>query len=761
MARSDDDVLEEVKTRYADAAQQWSAIREEGQKDMRAIAGDPWDPKDRAARDTAGRPCLALDELGQYTNQIINDLRSNKRGIVVSPKGGGANDATAAFRQGKIRDIEYESRATQAYTVMAENAIQRGYGFLRITADYCYPDRGFDQELRIEPVVNPDLVTPDPDHVRTDGADLKFLFYEESRTVDEFRRDFPDAKVQSFSGDALRSSRGWWDGTAIRVAEYWVKEPGTPRTLLQLKPGPPTPQNPTPQPIEIDEAAINGVPPSSDQVLKRRVVTPTTVMQYLTNGLEILSRTAWLGPSIPWVCCYGKVIYLEGADGRRSRQLLSLVRLARDPYMLYCYYRTCQAELVGMTPKFPYFVAQGQLDAYNLEQLKLSVSQPVAVIEFKTKTPSTPEGGLGPPMRQPYEPPIQALEMGAEGARRAIQAAIGASPLPTMAQRHNEKSGVALKTIEDTAQRGSFHFVDHHDEAVMRCGQILDECIPKYYDTARETAIRDAKDQPQLVRINDPGARDAKGQPAPLDTGQGEHQVTISVGPKKDSEREAASDFADQIIGNPQMAGVIGPQKMAELLAASIRLKNLGPIGDEMADTIAPPEKDQADPRQLQQQLQEQGQQLQKLQQIAQQQQQQIETDQVKTNGQIAIKQMDLQFQREKMALESETKITVAELGAKVDRLQLFLEERARLGVQVTDAASQQAAAAHERRMQADAHAQAMMQGAQDYQAQARLQAQAHQQALAQGQQQAALTPPPGSANGGEPASAPETGGGA
>src|SRR5262252_9790208 len=226
MARSDDDVLEEVKTRYADAAQQWSAIREEGQKDMRAIAGDPWDPKDRAARDTAGRPCLALDELGQYTNQIINDLRSNKRGIVVSPKGGGANDATAAFRQGKIRDIEYESRATQAYTVMAENAIQRGYGFLRITAAYCYPDHGFDQELRIEPVVNPDAVTPDPDHVRPDGADLTFLFYEENRTLAEFRRDFPDARVQSFSSDVMREPRSWVQGDTIRVAEYWVKEPG-------------------------------------------------------------------------------------------------------------------------------------------------------------------------------------------------------------------------------------------------------------------------------------------------------------------------------------------------------------------------------------------------------------------------------------------------------------------------------------------------------------------------------------------------------
>jgi hypothetical protein len=743
VARDDDDRLDEIKDRYLDATREWAAIREEGAKDMCAVAGDPWDPKDRQARKDAGRPCLALDELGQYTNQVINDLRSNKRGIVVTPTGAGANDLTAKVRQGKIRDIEYQSNATQAYTTMAENAIQRGYGFLRITAQYCYPDKGFDQDLCIEPVPNPDLVTPDPDHVRTDGSDLSYLFYEESRTAKQFAADFPDAQVKSFSLDTMRASRGWVQGDQIRIAEYWVKEPGAKRTLLLLKPAAPTPSNPTPQPLEVYADEINGVAPSADQIVKTRTVTPTTVKQYLTNGVEILAETTWLGPSIPWVCCYGKVIYLQDAAGRAARQLLSMIRLARDPYMLYCYYRTCQAELVGMTPKFPYFVAEGQLDAANLTLLAESLAHPVAVVQFKTKTMAQPEGGLGPPQRQPFEPPIQALEMGAEGARRAIQAAIGASPLPTAAQRHNEKSGVALKQIEDTAQRGTFHFTDHHDEAVMRCGAILNECIPKYYDTARETSLRDAKDQPQVVRINDPAAQNPEGYPGLLDTQQGEHQVTISVGPKKDSERDAASDFADSIIGNPQLAQVIGPQKMAELVASSIRLKNLGPIGDEMAETIAPQNKQQADPRQQQQQLQEMGQQLQHLQGVAAQQQRQLETDQIKTQGQIQIKQLDLQFQREKMQRDSETKIAVAELGAKVDRLQLFLEERARLGTQAADAAAQGRDAAHDRRLQADAHAQTLQQGAQDYQAQAALQDQAHQQALAQGAQQAALAPTP------------------
>jgi hypothetical protein len=732
MARTHDDVLDELKERYTDASTQWDEIRREGTLDMRAVAGDPWDPTDREAREKAGRPCLSLDELGQYSNQVINDIRSNKRGITVSPKGRGANDLTARFRQGKIRDIEYQSNAQQAYTTMLENAVQRGYGFLRIKAQFCYPDKGFDQDLVIEPVVNPDLVTPDPDHVRTDGADLGFLFYEERRSVKAFARDFPDATVRSFDTATINASSGWVNGVDLRLAEYWTKEPGAPRTLLLLKPGPRTAADPNPQPIELYADTINGHQPSSEQILKSRVVTPLQVTQYLTNGVEILSETPWLGASIPWVCCYGKVIYLKDAAGRQARQLLSMIRLARDPYMLYCYYRTCQAELVGMTPKFPYFVAKGQLDAANLALLVQSLSQPVAVVEYLSKTAAQPEGGLGPPTRQPYEPPIAALEMGAEGARRAIQAAIGASPLPTSAQRRNEKSGVALKQIEDTAQKGSFHFVDHHDEAVMRAGAILNECIPKYYDTARETSLRDAKDQPQMVRINDPAAQNPEGFAGLIDTARGEHDVTISVGPKKDSERDAASDFADQVIGNPQLAQVVGPQKMTELIASAIRLKNLGPIGDEMADTISPQDKQKADPRQAQQHIGELEGQLQKLQQIAGQQAKMIETDQIKGSVQVKLKTLELAFERWKTIADNATKLEAARISAAKGTTNAALEaqeEAIALDRELAaDAAGAQRDAAHDVGMAALEHAHALEQGQQ-----------AHDQALEQGAQQAEL----------------------
>src|SRR5215472_8298194 len=120
--RAVDPDIEEIRQEYKDFAAAWHDIREEGRTDMRHVAGDPWDPKDRRDRKSANRPCLTLDELGQYVNQLINDIRQNKRAAKLAPKTENASTQTANFRQDLIRQIEYESNAqSQAYIPMFEN----------------------------------------------------------------------------------------------------------------------------------------------------------------------------------------------------------------------------------------------------------------------------------------------------------------------------------------------------------------------------------------------------------------------------------------------------------------------------------------------------------------------------------------------------------------------------------------------------------------------------------------------------------------
>src|SRR5882757_6228084 len=105
---NDDDRLKEIRESWTEDSTAFQDIRNEGDDDIACLTGGIWDVEDadgaRQRHDTQ-RPMIQTDELNQYCNQGINDLRANKRGIKVTPMGNGANDQTARWRQGKIRDI--------------------------------------------------------------------------------------------------------------------------------------------------------------------------------------------------------------------------------------------------------------------------------------------------------------------------------------------------------------------------------------------------------------------------------------------------------------------------------------------------------------------------------------------------------------------------------------------------------------------------------------------------------------------------------
>src|SRR6185437_1347136 len=86
----------------------------------------------------------------------------------------------------------------------------------------------------------------------------------------------------------------------------------------------------------------------------------------------------------------------------------------------------------------------------------------------------------------------------------------------------------------------------------------------------------------------------------------------ISTGMSYQSQREEASAFVDTLIG--EMANLpLPPQAKATLLARAISLKDIGPIGDELAKIIDPQGDGEPVPPQAQQMIAQLQQQLQAL----------------------------------------------------------------------------------------------------------------------------------------------------
>lgn len=645
------DDLKMLRDQFEADVAEWKEPRDERATDLRYLAGDPWDPIDKQQRIDAGRPYLAFDELNQYVNQVVNDLRANPRAIAYAPApedgGDGAAAAQAAEQADKraqlyadkTREIEYRSNAKQAYTLAAENAIQGAYGAVQVTSKYA-PKSVRNQELWIEGFPDPDCVITDPFHRMPDGSDMQRAFVIEHRRIDAFKEEFPKAKVQSFEAYYTdKSYTAWVQPDRLLLANYWCIKTTLRRLLIVQPPAvipPPGQMNlrppVLPPPVEVwadewKEARL----PEGTTVLDEREADDPHVKTQLVNGVEILDETPWPGRYIPIIPCYGRVLYMADG-GRTKRLLLSMIRLARDPYMAYCFYRTCEMENVGMTTKNPYWAYEGQVSAAQLTEIQKSLHEPVAVLFAKAVTDATGQQLLPLPQRNTSEPVIQALSVGAEETRRAIQAAIASNFLPTVAQRHNEKSGKALERIEQSSQKGTFHFIDHYEGMIRQTGVVIEDLFDKIYDTKRKIGVRKADDKTEAIWINDPG------NPEAIDV-KGRHAVTVSSGPDFDSTREAASDFADNLLNAEGLMQMLGPGKAAQVAALAVKLKvrenGIGAIGDQIVEIISPTQEQQLPPE-VQGKFAEMQQQLQQLQRIAQEQQKFIETKQIEQQGKLA-----------------------------------------------------------------------------------------------------------------------------
>lgn len=671
---ADEALLEEIRTRYEYASAQFADIYEQRRIDMRYIAGDPWDAKDRKAREDAKRPCISHDELNQYVNQAVNNLRQNKRGIKVDPDGNGADENTAELEQDLIRTLEYRSNAQSAYITAHQAQLEGSIGFFRIGRRYVENENltaeNFDhQEMAVRNIANPESVLFDPDCKEADWSDAEYCFVLNPISREEFKRKYPKARIVDFSSEHLRVAKDWIQDRTVLTAEYWKVTTTVTKTYL-LESG------------AVVDKLPEGVTAASERTKKVRRIT-----QYITNGIEILSSTPEPGTILPIIPVIGKEIYVD-EGGSVKRKIMSLVRLARDPQMTLAYLSTLEMEEAGLTPKVPYkgYVGQFETDAEAWENI---TKIPRGMIQADPVVDKASGQVLPLPVREQFTPNFQQYEIAKDSARRAIQAAMGISALPTAAQRNNEKSGVALEKIKTAQDVGSFHFLDNFDRALMLAGRAMDERMEAVYGQPnREMVLAKADDTHRHVKLNtdEPYFDEKTQEQVHFPVGKGRHNITISVGPWQQSQRDAVSDFVDTLIQNLKNLP-IPAAAAAKLLSIAIQMKQLGPQGDQLAEIISPPQQ----PGQQQMPPEEENA-IAQAHQLIQGLQGELQKLAAEKQGKVVDNEYKLQL--EQMRIEAD--LAKAEIMTKAQSL----EERLRF---VEDAWSQLHSQAHETALQADA----------------------------------------------------------
>jgi hypothetical protein len=527
------EILDRARKRMDKAIQAESDNRRAALEDLKFYKGDQWPADIQAQRNFEQRPCLTINKLPTFVNQVTNDVRQNRPAINVSPVGDRGDPEVAKMFAGMIREIERKSVADVAYDTAFAQTARGGWGYWRVVTEYEKPN-SFNQVATIKRIRDQFSVYMDPMHQEPDGSDQQWCFISEMLAREDFNELYPDADPIPWSstgiGDARRS---WMTKDEIRVAEYFeIKNER--RTLVRLSSGA------TGWKDEIDKAILDEF-----DVLEERESDEPKVFQYKITATEILEKKEWLGRWIPIIKVIGDEVDIEG-----KVTLWGIVRMAKDAQRMYNYWITSETEMVALAPKAPFVGAEGQFEGHPEWQSANTKSHPY--LEYVPV--SLGNQPVPPPQRQPMGQIPAGIVNAKQGAAQDMMTTTGIRWDSTTKDRMYDESGRALRELRKMGDLGAFHLVDNLARSLRHTGVILVDLIPRLYNRRRiETILREGDAEERV--IVDPAAEKPIGDEKDPRTGKtmkvfnptyGEYGVTVTIGPSYATKRvEAAESMMD------------------------------------------------------------------------------------------------------------------------------------------------------------------------------------------------------------------------
>jgi hypothetical protein len=191
----DDKILREARRRLESAWQHDRHNREQASIDLRFLGLDQWPESIRTQREQSNRPCLTLDHLNQYKNQVVNEIRQSKVELRAVTADEGENTELADLMTELMRDIQYNSDASHVYATAADGAVSCGIGHFRFSTEYVEGEV-FDQEIAVKAIPYPLAVYWDPAAVLPDRSDAQFCFVVEFIPTGTFKELYPGVRLE-------------------------------------------------------------------------------------------------------------------------------------------------------------------------------------------------------------------------------------------------------------------------------------------------------------------------------------------------------------------------------------------------------------------------------------------------------------------------------------------------------------------------------------------------------------------------------------
>jgi hypothetical protein len=639
---TDDELIQEAREflDYVDERESQNRLRAAELLRFCYRRGSQWPDKIRREREQDNRPCLEINMMPTFINQVTNDERQNRPACKIRPASSDATVEIAEIYQDLIRHIEYDSNAGAVYDNAYRYCVAANIGYWQLVTEY-ERENSFYQKILFKPVNNIFSVYYDPDVKEPDGSDAeKCLIVNEMKRYD-FERAYPNAQpIDWQSTDPALSA--WLNADSIKVADYFHKVYWK-ETLYLLPDGSTRFESEGPPQGQVVPMEW---PPKQGMYIDKREVDRCEVRWEVVNGVEVLKRHDWAGKYIPVIPVYSDTVDIEGDVVRQA-----LIDKAQDTQQMANYMVTKSAEGFSIQPMAPYVGAEGQFDQRERDWGQAN-TRPYPYLTYRKFGEDGRELGYGPPARSTADVDMTQTLAQAMQFFQFINRVTGVQD-PLAQMDVDDRSGRAILAQERVANTQTFHFVDNLSRAIRYCGRQLVDLIPKIYDTQRVINLlrEDGTSYKQTINQAQPQPPQMPGMPPqpPLpdlnDVRVGDYDVVVDTGPSYASKRaEAANSMMEMVKqtngGLFSVAGDLlvknmdwpGAEDVANRIQAGLppAIQQLIAQKSQDPQVVAMGQALQQQQQQAQQQMQQMGQEMQKLQQQNQQLQTQVYQHQMK-----------------------------------------------------------------------------------------------------------------------------------
>lgn len=597
------DVLSEAQKLYAESLDAMRDQRDQVQEDLEfSDPSDPrqWDETLKASRegDPGGkRPCLVMDQTGQYVANVAGQVEKQPPSIHAIPITGGADKLAAEQIDGRFRHIEYASKASQHYQRVLTSAARTGVGYLVVRPAYIDRALGW-QEPRISSEPDPMKVVFDPWSVDTDGCDATSGFILTATNEAYFESRWPGKDPVSF-GDTENYRK---DDTrkSVLVAEQWLKSEANSKKVIYLD------DDGEEQTTDEDDFKLQTQMSGVSVPNLRTYTSKTTAIKWRRmSGEDILEESDYPADYIGIVPVYG---YVSFTDGRM--RYCGISRRARNPQQAYNYHTS---EM--MMPGAQLLASKRALAGVETLWDKVQVQRRA----FLPYNDMDDDGEIQQPGLIKVGSDLVNHEAGAQAALKDIQASIGMYQA-NLGSPSNETSGVAIENRKQQGEASTAHFPSHMAASLGQVGQIVMQMDARLTDTKRKQPILGVDGSAGSVMV-DPGQKKAFSRGSDngvtINPKVGSYGVRVVVGASYSTQRSQTNEaFGEIMRGNPELAPTVAPfwaqtldfpgsDKFAQAMAAMAPPPVKAIIQPEGADKGPTPAMLAAQLQQCQQALQE------------------------------------------------------------------------------------------------------------------------------------------------------------